>query len=42
MIKVSRQIKELGVRIEKIKQEYEKKGKNITIEEIAKILNVTK
>ena len=42
MIKVSRQIKELGVRIEKIKQEYEKKGKNITIEEIAKKLNVTK
>lgn len=42
MIKVSRQIKELGVRIEKIKKEYEKKGKNITIEEIAKILNVTK
>ena len=42
MIKVSRQIKELGVRIEKIKQEYEKKGENITIEEIAKILNVTK
>ena len=42
MIKVSSQIKELGVRIEKIKQEYEKKGKNITIEEIAKILNVTK
>ena len=42
MIKVSRQIKELGVRIEKIKEEYEKKGKNITIEEIAKILNVTK
>ena len=42
MIKVSRQIKELGVKTEKRKQEYEKKGKNITIEEIAKILNVTK
>lgn len=42
MIKVSRQIKELGIKAEKLKLEYEKKGKSITIEEISKILNVTK
>lgn len=42
MIKVSRQIKELVIKTEKLKQEYEEKGKTITIEEIAKILNVTK
>ncbi len=42
MIKVSRQIKELLVKINKIKSDYEKSGKTITVEEIAKILNVSK
>lgn len=42
MIKVSRQIKELATKVNTIKNDYEKKGKNITIEEIAKILNVSK
>ena len=42
IIKVSRQIKELLVKINKIKSDYEKSGKTITVEEIAKILNVSK
>ena len=42
MIKVSRQIKELSVKANKLKSDYEKKGKTITLEEIAKILGVTK
>ena len=42
MIKVSRQIKELSTKANRIKNEYEKQGKAINIEEIAKMLNVSK
>lgn len=42
IIKVSRQTKELAIKANKIKQEYEAKGKSVTVEEIAKILNVSK
>lgn len=42
-IKVSRSIKELGMKISVIQKEYlDKKGKEITIEEISKILKVSK
>lgn len=42
MIKVSRQLKELAAKANALKQESEKSGKCITIEETAKMLNVTK
>ncbi len=42
MIKVSRQTKELAIKVNKIKEEYEKNDKKITIEEIARILKVSK
>lgn len=42
MIKVSRQIKELSTKVNKIKSDYEKEGKSISIEEIAKLLKVSK
>ena len=42
IIKVSRQTKSICVKALKIKEEYEKNGKTIGIEEIAKQLNVTK
>ena len=42
IIKVSRSIKELGVRVKEIKEEYLRKtGKAITIEKISEILNVS-
>lgn len=42
-IKVSRSIKELGMKIREIQNEYiRKNGKDIKVEEIAKILKVTK
>ena len=42
-IKVSRRIKELAIKINQIKKEYcDKKNEDISIEKIAKILNVTK
>lgn len=43
MIKISRSIKELGIKIKEIENEYlSKKGKNITVTEIAGILNESK
>ena len=42
MIKVSRQIKELWAKANKIKSEFEKQGRTISVEEIAKMLNVSK
>ena len=42
MIKVSRQIKELSTKANKIKSEFEKQGRTISVEEIAKMLNVSK
>lgn len=43
LVKVSRSIKELNVKIKQIQEEYlRKKGEEITISEIAKILNVSK
>ena len=43
LIKVSRSTKELGVKVKEIQEEYlNKNGKEITISEIAKILNVSK
>lgn len=42
MIKVSRSIKELGIKIREIEQEYLKKnGESITIKKLSQILNVT-
>lgn len=41
-IKVSRSIKELSIKINELKKQYLIKGKEITIEEIEKELNVTK
>lgn len=42
-LKVSRSIKELGVRIKELKKEYiNKKGEDITLEEISKELNISK
>lgn len=42
MIKVSRSIKELGIKIKEIEQEYLKKnGESITIKKLSQILNVT-
>lgn len=42
MVKVSRQIKELSTKANKVKEDYEKRGKSISIDELAKTLNVTK
>jgi len=42
IVKVSRQIKELANKVNKLTVEYEKNGKKITIDEIAKILKVSK
>lgn len=42
IIKVSRQTKELATKANRIKSEYEKNGKKISVDEIAKILNVSK
>ena len=43
LVKVSRSIKELGTKIREIQEEYVKKnGKDIKVEEIAKILKVSK
>ena len=42
MIKVSRQTKATSQKALKIKEDYEKQGKNIGVEEIAKILKVSK
>ena len=41
-IKVSRSLKELGAKIDVIKKEAAKKGKDITIEEMAKTLSISK
>ena len=42
-VKVSRSIKELGIKIREIQNEYIKKnGKDIKVDEIAKILKVSK
>lgn len=42
-VKVSRSIKELGIKIREVQREYMRKnGKDIKVEEIAKILKVTK
>lgn len=42
-VKVSRSIKELGVKVREVQNEYiRKNGKDIKVEEIAKILKVTK
>ena len=42
-VKVSRSIKELGIKIKELQKEYfYKKGKEITIEEIEKELRVSK
>ena len=42
MVKVSRQVKELASKVNKIIADYDKKGRKISIEEIAKSLNVSK
>ena len=41
-VKVSRSLKELNVKINELQNEYLKKGKDITLEEISKILKVQK
>lgn len=41
-IKVSRSLKELGAKINTIKNEADKKGKDITVEEMSKVLKISK